>query len=103
MAMSVVKQNLIDISKAGSEIYPTGFGLIISGLNNLFVQSVSLVWLFCDPMDCSTPGFPVLQYLLEFAQIHVHLIYSVCQFSKCQYLYTTKFGFLYWIIFAFIQ
>ena len=26
----------------------------------------------CDPMDCSTPGFPVLYYLLEFAQIHVH-------------------------------
>ena len=26
----------------------------------------------CDPMDCSTPGFPVLHYLLELAQIHVH-------------------------------
>ena len=22
----------------------------------------------CDPMECSTPGFPVLHYLLEFAQ-----------------------------------
>ena len=26
----------------------------------------------CDPMDCSTPGFPVLNHLLEFAQTHVH-------------------------------
>ena len=26
----------------------------------------------CDTMDCSTPGFPVLHYLLEFAQTHVH-------------------------------
>ena len=26
----------------------------------------------CDLMNCSTPGFPVLHYLLEFAQIHVH-------------------------------
>ena len=26
----------------------------------------------CDPMDCSRPGFPVLHYLLEFAQTHVH-------------------------------
>ena len=26
----------------------------------------------CDPIDCSMPGFPVLHYLLEFAQIHVH-------------------------------
>ena len=28
----------------------------------------------CDPMDCSTPGFPVLQHLPEFAQIHVHWV-----------------------------
>ena len=27
---------------------------------------------FCDLMDCSTPGFPVLHYLLEFVQTHVH-------------------------------
>ena len=26
----------------------------------------------CDPMDCSTPVFPVLHHLLEFAQTHVH-------------------------------
>ena len=26
----------------------------------------------CDSLDCSTPGFPVLHYLLEFAQVYVH-------------------------------
>ena len=26
----------------------------------------------CDPMNCSTPGFPVLHRLLELAQTHVH-------------------------------
>ena len=26
----------------------------------------------CDPMDCSTPGFPVLHHLLESVQTHVH-------------------------------
>ena len=26
----------------------------------------------CDLMDCSTPGFPALHYLSEFAQTHVH-------------------------------
>ena len=26
----------------------------------------------CDPMDCNMPGLPVLHYLLEFAQTHVH-------------------------------
>ena len=26
----------------------------------------------CNPMNCSTPGFPVLHYLLEFGQTHFH-------------------------------
>ena len=29
---------------------------------------------FCDPMDCSMPGFPVLHYFWEFDQIHVHWV-----------------------------
>ena len=28
----------------------------------------------CDPMDCCMPGFPVLHYLLEFAQHHVRRV-----------------------------
>ena len=28
----------------------------------------------CDSMDCSTPGFPALHCLLEFAQTHVHSV-----------------------------
>ena len=31
-----------------------------------------LCLILCDPMDCSMPGFPVLHYLPEFTQIHVH-------------------------------
>ena len=27
----------------------------------------------CDPMNCSTPGFPVLHYLSEFTQTHVSI------------------------------
>ena len=34
-----------------------------------FVQSLSRVW-FCDPMDCSTPGFPVHHQLPETTQTH---------------------------------
>ena len=44
----------------------------------------------CDPMDCNTIGFPVLRYLLEFAQTHVHWVsdtiqpsHSVVPFSSC--------------------
>ena len=32
-----------------------------------------------DLMDCSTPHFPVLQYLLEFAQSHVHCLGDAIQ------------------------
>ena len=28
----------------------------------------------CDTMDCSTPVFPVLRYLLNFAQTHAHWV-----------------------------
>ena len=28
----------------------------------------------CDPMACSTPGFPALDYLPAFAQTHVHWV-----------------------------
>ena len=52
-----------------------------------FVQSLRRTRL-CNPMDCSTPGFPVLHHLLEFAQIHVHWCHptissSVVPFSSC--------------------
>ena len=33
----------------------------------------------CDPMDCSTPGFPVLRHLLELAQTHVHWVGDAIQ------------------------
>ena len=43
-----------------------------------------------DPMDCSTPGFPVLHHLLGFAQTHVlwvgnpiQISSSVIPFSSC--------------------
>ena len=28
----------------------------------------------CDPMDCSMPGFPMLLYLMEIVQTHVHWV-----------------------------
>ena len=33
----------------------------------------------CNPMDCRMPGFPVLHYLPEFAQIHVHWVGDTIQ------------------------
>ena len=34
-----------------------------------------------DPMDCSTPGFPVLHYLPVFTQTHVHWVSDAIQSS----------------------
>ena len=36
----------------------------------------------CDPMDCSTVGSPVLHYLLEFAQTHVHWVGDATAISQ---------------------
>ena len=33
----------------------------------------------CNPMDCSTPGFPVLHHLQEFVQTHVHRVGDAIQ------------------------
>ena len=33
----------------------------------------------CDPMDCSTPGFPVLHQLPELAQTHAHRVGDAIQ------------------------
>ena len=42
------------------------------------VQSLSCVRL-CDPMDCSTPGFPVHHQLPELAQTHMHRVGDAIQ------------------------
>ena len=33
----------------------------------------------CNPINCSTPGFPVLHYLQEFAQTHFHWVIDAIQ------------------------
>ena len=33
----------------------------------------------CNPMDCSTPGFPVLHHLQEFVQTHVQRVGDAIQ------------------------
>ena len=41
--------------------------------------SVTQCLTLCNPMDCSTPGFPVLHYLLGPAQTHVHWVSDAIQ------------------------
>ena len=37
-----------------------------------FCSVVQSCLALCDPMDCSTPGFPIRNLLSELAQTHVH-------------------------------
>ena len=61
--------------------------------NEYFViQLLSHVWL-CDPMNCSTTGFPVLHYLPEFAQTQVHWVSDV---SFCLYWNNKNFSTVTW-------
>ena len=52
------------------------------GSHSLFVQFSSVTQscqTLCDPMDCSTPGFPVHHQLLEPTQTHVHRVSDAIQ------------------------
>ena len=51
------------------------FWIDVDYLTITFIQFSSvaqLCWTLCDPMDCSTSGFPVHHQLPEPAQTHVH-------------------------------
>ena len=55
-----------------------------------YCSSVQSSLTLCNPMDCSTTCFLVLQHLLEFAQTHVHWVSDTIQhpilvvpFSSC--------------------
>ena len=59
-------------------------------MNIQFSSITQLCPTLCDPMDCNMPGFPVLHYLPEFAQTHVHWVDEPIQpshllspFSSC--------------------
>ena len=52
--------------------------LIGYSISSFVVQLLNCVWL-CNPMDCSTPGFPVHHHFSEFAQIHVHWVSDAIQ------------------------
>ena len=63
---------------ATSILFPNNLGDEREGITTTKKKVAALVvvqslksFSLCDPMDCSTPGFLVLQYFPEFAQIYV--------------------------------
>ena len=59
---------------------PTTFGATPSHTYTIQFSSVAqLCTTLCNPMDCSTPGFPVHHQHLELAQTHVHRVSDAIQ------------------------
>ena len=44
-----------------------------------FISVTQLCLTLCNPMDCSTPGFPVHHQFSELAQTHVHQVGDAIQ------------------------
>ena len=64
--------------------------------------------ILCDPINCSTPGFPVLHYLPKFAQTHVHchptISSSVIRFYPCTQSFPASRSFpMSWLFVSFGQ
>ena len=55
--------------------------LIFSSLGHYFSSVAQSCPTLCDPMNCSMPGFPVHQQLLELTQTHVHPVSYDIQLS----------------------
>ena len=60
--------NIVDLLLAQVDILK-----IIFWRNEYICCSVAQL-ILCDPMNCRTPGLPVLHYLPELAQTHVHWV-----------------------------
>ena len=67
------------------------YGPTLTSIHVQFSSVAQSCLILCNPIDCSTPGFPVHHQLLELAQTHVHqvsdaiqpLSSSVVPFSFC--------------------
>ena len=65
----------------GKNIYQLGINFSYVIIFSVQFSSVAQSCLTLRPMDCSTPGFPVLDQLLELTQTHVHRVSDVIQLS----------------------
>ena len=60
-----------------------------------FSSVAQLCLTLCDPMDCSTPGYPIHHQLLELIQTHVHWVLSfVISFFSCLQSFPASGSFL---------
>ena len=68
------------IAYLSTSFCPWGMDTLVLELMLIYCCSVTkLCQALCDPMDCSTAGFPVLYHLPEFAHSHVHWVGDAIQ------------------------
>ena len=84
-------------SQKGCSNFPTTSYVKMNFLANTINTVYILIYIYCysiakscpihyNPIDCSTPGFPVLHYLLEFTQTFVHWVGDAIQPSHHIYI-----------------
>ena len=104
------RQMLYRLSHQGSPMYKWTHTIqicaiqgstIIQGQFSLVAQSCPTL---CDPMDCSTPAFPVHHQLPKLAQTHVHWVSDAIQpshplssFSSPAFNLSQHQGFFQWV------
>ena len=71
------------------------------GISSVVTQSCPTL---CDPMDCTTPGFPVHHLILDLAQTHAHRVGDAIQPSHpLLSLYPPSFNHLQIVVFPISQ
>ena len=67
-------RKLTQLAKGSTDIVSVGIPTVEYYTGFVVIVQLPSCPTLCNPMDCSTPGSPVLHCLPEFAQIHVHWV-----------------------------
>ena len=79
---SLQSMHLLDCALYTTQ-HPVSISLHNKVESGIKIHNMVVVQLFIRGlMDCSTPGFPILHYLLAFAQTHVHWVGNAIQLSR---------------------
>ena len=71
----------LDDPEYSSHINSLNVSISAKSLCHICCSVTQLCLTLCDPMDCSTPGFPVLHHLPELTQTHVHWVSDAIHLS----------------------
>ena len=74
-----VQFTVVVTGPVSSTLLPVTFHWPVKRSDFQFSSAAQSCPTLCDPMDCSTPGFPVHHQLLELAETHVHRVSDAIQ------------------------